>query len=264
MKKAKTFQIRKITRKLKTETDETKKSKLEPQLAVTKALDHVKLGLALLNAALQSDELVWSRVKDVHVLAEESDNDLSWLVQEKQSLLKDIREFLAKLFHDNETKPAVVEEKDSVEPDVEPSLGKEDSYFVSSLNQNSKKTKMRDADLDEDEPVKKKRRTPRYDDSELEEDEPRKKKNRLGQRARRELWEQKYGDKAKHVRRAKAEKIKSKKHNLREYTAEQQKRELPQEKKAIASDLHPSWAAKLAQKQMASAGPSERIIFTED
>lgn len=246
VKKAKTFEIRKVTRRLKSGTVQTKKAALETKLAALKSVDHTKLGAALLTVVLKSDKLAWSRVKVHHKPLETEGVDLTWLAKEKEALLKDIQEFLAKLFHDNEVKEGETQERKS---DSKDESRDQDECFVASLNQNQKQRK----------------KAPRYDESEMEEDtEPRKKKNRLGQRARREMWEKQYGDKAKHIRKAKAEKLKHKKQSQREYIAERQQNTFRSERQEPVKDLHPSWAAKLAQKKQASSGPSERIVFSED
>ena len=100
-------------------------------------------------------------------------------------------------------------------------------------------------------------------------------KNRRGQRARQKIWEKKYGSKAKHVQKE-HERSKSERERLRiEYEqraakrAEKQKirdmkeREL-QEKKVQQTEkkqtLHPSWEAKLKQKESLNAKFSGKKI----
>lgn len=234
--------------------EDLKKEKVLAQLEEAKKMDHTTLGVEFLCGVLQSDESVWSRVKD-HVKT--STSTISSFAgaasykKEQQNMLADIKGFLAKLFNDQVS----AETKADVQ---ETTTGKsQDPYFVESLNQVEESDISGDSQDDD------------YDgDNEDGSSRPteRKKKNRLGQRARRELWEQKYGDKAKHVRKAKDEKKKKVFRDgatigtCREPTAKPVGKPVGKQ----VSDLHPSWAAKLEQKkrlQAISSSAPTRIVF---
>jgi len=260
-KKAKAFLVQKTTRRLKEAgLAEEKKAKLEGLLKETKALDHIVLGIALLASALQNDENTWERVKEhVEVVAKDDFTELlntPALVKEKKALLTEVKSFLAKIFHDGEQLNA--EHVDEIE-----AIGTENSgtnggaFFVESLNHGAQSELEDDDEGSESEDE---------EDFEGSLDKRPKKKNRLGQRARRELWEQKYGEKAKHVRKAKAEKLRARKQHSERTLVEIEEPKFKMAATPVAenanSNLHPSWAAKLAQKQRASnTGPAERIIF---
>ncbi|KAJ3004063.1 UNVERIFIED_CONTAM: hypothetical protein HDU68_005324, partial [Siphonaria sp. JEL0065] len=84
-----------------------------------------------------------------------------------------------------------------------------------------------------------------------EAEESKKKKARLGQRARRELWEQQYGKKANHIVNKELSLVNKKK-----------KTAVPA---PVDEKLHPSWAAKKAQKiQISDAPVGKKITFGGD
>ncbi|KAI8375977.1 uncharacterized protein BYT42DRAFT_572965 [Radiomyces spectabilis] len=93
------------------------------------------------------------------------------------------------------------------------------------------------------------------------------KKNRPGQRARRQKWEEMYGDKAKHVQ---AEREKDQK--AREEKAKQQVKNKSQKPQIMAEDMetfHPSWQAKRQQQEMMAkalsgqGGANKKIVFDD-
>lgn len=262
-KKGKTFLVRRLTRKVKEEKEDSTKSK--EKLATAKVLDHSKLGLILLRKALSEIprmlELAGAEPEGVPTEAVKILETAS-IRSEQDRICKDAKAFVAKLFHEDDTKDkkaeAVVVEKSENEADDE--KRPEQNFFMASLNAGN-------SDSEDDHPVrtKGKRKNNDYDDDGIP-----KKKNRLGQRARRAMWEQQYGDKAKHIKRAKDEKKKAgpaRKSNPNRPVFEDNsvvKRALPKKTESTES-LHPSWAAKKAQKERlasASAEPS-RIVFED-
>ncbi|KAI8894472.1 hypothetical protein BC833DRAFT_568321 [Globomyces pollinis-pini] len=92
------------------------------------------------------------------------------------------------------------------------------------------------------------------DDDEIIPFEPKKvaKKNRRGQRARREIWEQKYKDKAVHLSLPPKETDKTSK--LKKGT----------DKKQPVEKLHPSWEAKKQNKAAIVEGKGSKIVFGND
>eukprot|EP00842_Homolaphlyctis_polyrhiza_P004347 jgi/Hompol1/4913/HPOL_004053-RA len=110
--------------------------------------------------------------------------------------------------------------------------------------------------------------------------EQRKSKNRLGQRARQQLWEQKYGKDAKHIKEGKptvqareADRVSKRKKTSRSTVQTQSSSSFAGSAKASAApaattpaeSLHPSWEAKkrakeAAQKAMSSLKPT-KITF---
>lgn len=235
MKKAKTFQCQKLARKIKTEA-EPKKAQLIRQLAETKKINHTTIGVIFLwDRVVKLEEYLCEKLEHLKPENLQVAQGLEIRVLEAQSLKteaskiqRELTEFIKKLYHEDKAKV----EQEEPESEAEPA----EDYFVGALNQNE--------DASEDEstrsPVPEKR-----------------KKNRLGQRARRELWEKQFGDKANHVKKAKRERLMEKKQKAKIVEAAIQKPQAP------AKDLHPSWAAKLAQKQRATTSTTEpeRIVF---
>lgn len=92
-----------------------------------------------------------------------------------------------------------------------------------------------------------------------EDDEPEfnpvpERKNRRGQRARRKIWEMKYGNRAKHVIKEKQEfeKKKQMKEARQQQRADKQQKFQQQKQQKVELNnkpLHPSWEAKLKQKE---------------
>ncbi|KAJ3409227.1 hypothetical protein HDV05_004543 [Chytridiales sp. JEL 0842] len=83
-------------------------------------------------------------------------------------------------------------------------------------------------------------------------EEPPKKKNRPGQRARQLLWEKTYGKEAKHL---------ILKNKLKK---ESTQKEIPVATPKEDEKLHPSWAAKKAQKPVIAEFVGKKIVFGED
>ena len=80
-------------------------------------------------------------------------------------------------------------------------------------------------------------------------------KNRRGQRARRQIWEQKYGTKANHLKNQK-----TRRSQVNEYKPVRQ----PVEKQAVVEDkpIHPSWeAAKRAKEQKQAQFQGKKMVF---
>ena len=156
-----------------------------------------------------------------------------------------MKTFLQKIYHDAP--------KDAVLPKVKSSQPSDDSssIFITSLNEEKR-------------PKQPKRKHPDfYSDNSDEEDTAfpvHKKKNRPGQRARRELWEKQYGENAKHVKKLKEERPKK---LVPKQMAQTERK--PMKTTESVKDLHPSWAAKLQQKQKLTAAIAEtsRIVFED-
>ncbi|KAJ3110016.1 hypothetical protein HK100_003175 [Physocladia obscura] len=121
------------------------------------------------------------------------------------------------------------------------STKKMESAFVGNLNEGFSDVSFSgdEDDGDDDSGLKKR-----------DKEEKKAKKNRMGQRARQQIWEKEYGKNANHMLKKKIEPPAFKK-------------PAPQK---IEENLHPSWAAKRAQKQQ--AGPVEfsgkKVVFGGD
>ncbi|TPX73281.1 hypothetical protein CcCBS67573_g05448 [Chytriomyces confervae] len=109
-----------------------------------------------------------------------------------------------------------------------------ESSFVTSLNDGLSDVSLSDLEVDE----KGRLKGGKKDDK--------KKKNRMGQRARQELYEKQFGKQANHVIKRQVEVIK---HKAKAAPA------------VVDEKVHPSWAAKRAQKQTITAFAGNKIVF---
>ena len=226
-KKAKAFKIRKVTRQIKDETEAPKKQRHYEKLAEIKKLDHNDLGEYFLRRIISEHQQLCELVDRSPV--EIPANMLASL--ETPAIKREVETEAIQLrdfIHKlyHSGKAELPEEQDN-------------DIFVGLLSEKPRKRKA----------VPKVIEKPR--------------KNRLGQRARRQMWELKYGSKANHVANT---------------VFEGQKKERPErkifaDKKLTKSpvadhpfDLHPSWAAKIAQKQrmqeLCGSAP-QKIVFEE-
>ncbi|KAI8618401.1 BUD22-domain-containing protein [Chytriomyces sp. MP71] len=117
--------------------------------------------------------------------------------------------------------------------------GKMESSFVTNLNDGFSDVSL--SDLEVDEHGRKKKEV--------------KKKNRMGQRARRDLWEKEFGREANHVKNRAVEDQKAK-------AAQMARAKAPAAK--TDEKVHPSWAAKKAQRQSVAAFSGSKITFGGD
>lgn len=132
-------------------------------------------------------------------------------------------------------------------PEVKSKQAKFDSVFISSLSNpvpNSKK-KFPEGSKDMDE----------------------RKKNRMGQRARKRMWEEKYGDSAKHVQ---AEKKAKGKDGKGRYTKargvdnpKSTHNKLRKEESSSSLSLHPSWEASKRMKEKHVSFQGQRTVFSD-
>lgn len=256
-KKAKAFEIRKITRSLKETAEPARRARLEESLLAAKALEHAQLGQVLLARSVHGDAALAERLA-AHVPAAGETDALAEkllrsaaLAKQAEALAKELGVFLERLYHANEEPeaPRAPREPKSKRPAT-------DEYFVASLGAQDA-TASSDEDGEQDDGPAGPRR-----------------KNRAGQRARRQVWEQKYGSSAKHVRSEKRERLKAKKAAGRAELPAPVPRQpfagaaggvpRPAAGRADTAGLHPSWAAKVQQRQqLAAAGAPSRIVFEE-
>lgn len=254
LKKAKAFLIQKITKSLKAlPLDDPKRLKKEETMALVKKIDLELYSSRHFWDSLEADEYVRARIADLLDSPQEVNAELYKMLQNaslkksKVDLAEQMKAFLQKLYHDNTTKDNNLDE---VKQDQKIS---NDSFFVTSLNADNAdtkktKSKRKNADL--------------YNESDDEDTAfpVHKKKNRPGQRARRELWERQYGENAKHVKKLREERPQK---SLRKPKPSIESNSVKTKEKV--HDLHPSWAAKLKQKQKLSEACAEnnRIVFDE-
>ncbi|KAJ3238035.1 hypothetical protein HDU81_008506 [Chytriomyces hyalinus] len=109
-----------------------------------------------------------------------------------------------------------------------------ESSFVTSLNDGLSDVSLSDLEVDEKGRLKGGKK------------DEKKKKNRMGQRARQELYEKQFGKQANHVIKRQVEVIK---HKAKAAPA------------VVDEKVHPSWAAKRAQKQTITAFAGNKIVF---
>lgn len=232
-KKAKAFKIRKVTRQIKEETDDSKKQKQNEKLVEIKKLDHTDLGEHFLQRALAEHEQMSGIINQSPVEIPENllaSLETPAIKREIEAEAIQIRDFIQNLYHSGEA--------DSIEEQDKPK-NQDNDIFVGLLSEKPKKQKS----------VPKIIEKPR--------------KNRLGQRARRQMWEMKYGSKANHVVNTGFEEGKKERPEKRR-TLDSKLKKSPVAN--LTSDLHPSWAAKIAQKQrmqeLSSSAPN-KIVFED-
>lgn len=239
--------------------EDPKKAKLVEKLAGIKDVDHSDIGQYIIKSNFCDDERVRELLGEKDVLVPAGILETPAIKKEADVLLKDIRDFLTKLYHDT-----AIEEKKPKEKQ-EPSSN---DIFVGSLSEAPKKPKAR-----------------KKEDFQEEEDEPIR-KNRPGQRARRMLWEQKYGQSANHLASMESEKIEKKKYPKKTFAKNSERFDDSWDRKKepikiqvenrtkqpvitkhkATEDIHPSWAAKLQQKQrllQAASSEPAKIVFED-
>lgn len=255
IKKAKAFLIQKITKTLKVlDRDDPKRRKKEELLAMVKKIDLEQYARWHFRDSLEADNYVRQKTITVLDLSDDFDinNELCSLLlnaslkRSKLDLAEQMKCFFQKLYHDLPKETEVISKKQHQDNSDNSS-----SIFIKSLNTEPKTSQ------------RKRNRSILNLDNESDEENAfpvHKKKNRPGQRARRELWEKQYGQNAKHIESLKAGKSEKPRHRPKASL----------ERKPINStdsvkDLHPSWAAKLRQKQKLTAALAEnnRIVFDE-
>jgi ribosomal protein S17E len=256
IKKAKAFLIQKITKKLKAlDQNDPKRQKREELLAMIKKIDLEQYSRWHFRDSLEADDYVHQKIITVLDLSDDSDisSELCAMLQNaslkrsKLDLAEQMKGFLQKLYHDapKDMKISSKNQRNNISDDSS-------SIFITSLDTEQKMSQ------------RKKNRLNLYSDDESDDESVfpvHKKKNRPGQRARRELWEKQYGQNAKHIRKLKIVKSQKPLHRPK----------MPLEGNPASNnlesvkDLHPSWAAKLQQKQKLTAAFAEnkRIVFDE-
>ena len=222
-KKAKTFTVQRIVKKLKKLKEEGKGEEvlkmLEEELARVKAykpVDTVVFGAFLKKCSEYSKE----KCSFLEVCQDEAADQVALKIMQNNAFNAELNkqaasfeQFLKKLYHENEPSPA---------PTKTP----------------------------QDKPKRERRERKRVIDSIEDDDEAAgasRKRNRLGQAARRKLAEEKYGDQAKHLRLNAASSSKKEK---KRYYENKDKQEEPVKTKD--EELHPSWQARREVKEKMS------------
>lgn len=227
VKKARTFSVQKIIKKIKATEQAEKKSKLEEQMKSTKQIDLTKMSAFMLKSdVLEKSDLVKRRLashKDIQALESlprmDTERNLIWgnaLEKALSDIRSDLERFIEDTFEERRAEPKT---RKSEEPGLKRTASERSKAFNGA-----------------DDNV-----------SSAEEQEQPQRKNRKGQRARRQEWEQKYGKEAHHLS-----------HEPVTHTSQSPS---PSEPK-----LHPSWEAKKKMKEaiVHSAGMNKKIKFDED